>query len=116
MIKLLPCILFEKIYLYFSIGSGRPREPALCQLYRHTFDPCTDATNSRVPDDLSIVHIARTELNLSPEDVQISGNVNIARNYGSRAGVLELRDLVCSLSAANQNKLLVHVTYAEVCA
>jgi len=28
-----------KIYLYFSIGIGQPREPALCQLYRHTFVP-----------------------------------------------------------------------------
>ena len=28
-----------KIYLYFSIGSGQSREPALCQLYRHTFVP-----------------------------------------------------------------------------
>jgi len=26
-----------KIYLYFSIGNGQPREPELCQLYRHTF-------------------------------------------------------------------------------
>ena len=26
-----------KIYLYFSIGNGQTREPALCQLYRHTF-------------------------------------------------------------------------------
>jgi len=24
------------MYLYFSIGNGQPREPALCQLYRHT--------------------------------------------------------------------------------
>ena len=23
----------------FSIGNGQPREPALCQLYRHTFVP-----------------------------------------------------------------------------
>ena len=29
----------SKIYLYFSIGNGQPREPALCQLYRHTFIP-----------------------------------------------------------------------------
>jgi len=29
-----------KIYLYFSIGIGQPREPALCDLYRHTFAPC----------------------------------------------------------------------------
>ena len=29
-------ILFLKIYLYFSVGNGRPREPALCQLCRHT--------------------------------------------------------------------------------
>jgi len=42
LIKLLPCILFEKKYifrLHFSIGSGQPGEPALCQLYRHTFVP-----------------------------------------------------------------------------
>ena len=27
--------------MYFSIGThGQPREPALCQLYRHTFVPC----------------------------------------------------------------------------
>ena len=41
-------VLFEKIasvyfiwemYLYLSTGNGRPREPALCQLYRHTFVP-----------------------------------------------------------------------------
>jgi len=29
-----------KIYLYCSIWNGRPEEPALCQLYRHTFVPC----------------------------------------------------------------------------
>ena len=28
-----------KIYLYSSIGNGQPREPALCELYRHTFVP-----------------------------------------------------------------------------
>ena len=41
-------MLFDKIafvyfiltvYYYFSIGTGQPREPALCQLYRHTFVP-----------------------------------------------------------------------------
>ena len=37
MIKLLPYILSDKIHLYFSIGNGQPSEPALCQLYRHTF-------------------------------------------------------------------------------
>ena len=37
--KLLPYILCEHIYLYFSSGNGQPREPALCQLYRHTFVP-----------------------------------------------------------------------------
>ena len=30
----------RKIYLYFSIVNDLPREPALCQLYRHTFVPC----------------------------------------------------------------------------
>ena len=41
--KLLPYILFEKIYLYFSIGHGQLREmePALCQLYRHILVPYT---------------------------------------------------------------------------
>jgi len=28
------------MYLYFSTGNGQPREPTLCQLYRHTFVPC----------------------------------------------------------------------------
>ena len=27
-------------YLYYSTGRGQPREPALCQLYRHTLVPC----------------------------------------------------------------------------
>jgi len=36
LIKLFSYILFEKIYLYFSIGNGQPTEPALCQLYRRT--------------------------------------------------------------------------------
>ena len=31
---------WKKIYLYFSTGNGQPiTEPALCQLYRHTFVP-----------------------------------------------------------------------------
>jgi len=42
-------VLFDKIayvyliwkrYLYFSVGNGQPREPALCQLYRHTCVLC----------------------------------------------------------------------------
>jgi len=42
LIKLPPCILFEKkTYLYFSMGNGQTREPALCQLYRRTFVPCS---------------------------------------------------------------------------
>jgi len=35
-IKLLP-YFYLKIYLYFSIGNGQPREPAF---YRHTVVPC----------------------------------------------------------------------------
>jgi len=40
--NLLPYILFEKYFLYFSVGSGQPGEPALCRLYRdlRTFVPC----------------------------------------------------------------------------
>jgi len=29
--------IWKKLYLYFSIRYRQPREPALCQLYRHTF-------------------------------------------------------------------------------
>jgi len=32
-------VLFERLHLYSSTGNGQPREPALCQLYRHTFVP-----------------------------------------------------------------------------
>jgi len=41
LVKLLLYILFEKniyIYIYIhSIENGLPGEPALCQLYRHSF-------------------------------------------------------------------------------
>jgi len=37
--KIATVYLIWKIYLYFSIGNDQPREPALCQLYRHTFIP-----------------------------------------------------------------------------
>ena len=40
MIKLLPYIYLKKIHIYFSSGNGQPREPALRQLYRHTFVRC----------------------------------------------------------------------------
>jgi len=39
----------RKIYLYFSVGDGQPREPALCQLYRHTFVPHGDDTARLFP-------------------------------------------------------------------
>jgi len=35
-----------KIYLCFSIGNDQPREPALCQLYRHTFVPYSQFSSS----------------------------------------------------------------------
>jgi len=44
LIKLLPYILFEK-YIHIIIGNGQPREPALCQLYRHTFAPYIQAAD-----------------------------------------------------------------------
>jgi len=37
--KIASVYFIYKIYLYFSSGNGQPREPALCQLYRHTFVP-----------------------------------------------------------------------------
>jgi len=52
LIKLLPYYyVIWKIYLYFSIGSGQPREPALCQLYRHTFVPYTSKSTWRIIQD-----------------------------------------------------------------
>jgi len=40
LIKLLPYILSEKyIYILGLEMVSQPREPALCQLYRHTFVP-----------------------------------------------------------------------------
>ena len=39
LIKLLPYILFEKYIYILSNENGQSREPALCQLYRHTFFP-----------------------------------------------------------------------------
>ena len=39
--KIASVYFIRKIYLYFSIGNGQPMEPALCQLYRHTFVPYT---------------------------------------------------------------------------
>ena len=49
MITLRPYILFEKkIYLYFIIGNGQSRKPALCQLYRHTFVPYRDGSDATV--------------------------------------------------------------------
>ena len=35
--KIVSAYFIWKLYLYFSIGNGQPREPALCQLYRRTF-------------------------------------------------------------------------------
>jgi len=46
-LNLLPCILFEKICLYYSIRNGQLKEPALCQLYRHTFVSCISGENVR---------------------------------------------------------------------
>jgi len=42
LIKLLPYILFEKYIYILSNENGQSREPALCQLYRHTFVPYID--------------------------------------------------------------------------
>jgi len=49
------------MYLYFRIGNGQPREPALCQLYRLTF-PINSARCARgnsshtLGDDLRYFH------------------------------------------------------------
>jgi len=43
------------MYLYFSTGNGQPREPALCQLYRHTFVPYTRSNKRRRTECLATV-------------------------------------------------------------
>ena len=37
--KIASMYFYCKIYLYFSIGSGQSRAPALCKLYQYTFIP-----------------------------------------------------------------------------
>ena len=39
--KIASVYFIRKVYSYFSTGNGQPREPALCQLYRHTIVPYT---------------------------------------------------------------------------
>ena len=39
--KIASVYFFWEICLHFSIGNGQPREPAMCQLYRHAFVPYT---------------------------------------------------------------------------
>ena len=37
--KIANVYFIRKTYLYFCIENRQPREPALCQLYRHAFVP-----------------------------------------------------------------------------
>jgi len=37
--KIASVYFIRKIYSYTNTGNGLPREPALCQLYRHSFVP-----------------------------------------------------------------------------
>ena len=54
--------IWKKIYLHFSTGNGQRSEPALCQLYRHTFVPhsgrLADALDSAAPE----YHIIRIRI------------------------------------------------------
>jgi len=43
LIKVLPHILFEKRIYILAFENGQPGEPALCQLYRHTFVPSIES-------------------------------------------------------------------------
>ena len=50
------CFMCEKkicIYI-FRIGNGQSREPALCQLYRHTFVPYNDDDDDAQPHTLTV--------------------------------------------------------------
>jgi len=49
----IPSVYFTSkiIFIYFSIGNGQPQEPALCQLYRHTFVPREQQQQQKRHDD-----------------------------------------------------------------
>ena len=65
-----------RIYLYFSIGNGQPREPALCQLYQRTFVPYrSDQTLWSTIQELAFYlrrrwPVAKTLTNVGPQDQQ----------------------------------------------
>ena len=53
-------MLFEKCIHIFSTENAQPTEPALCQLYRHTFVPYSNAFQARaVSRSLEVQSIAR---------------------------------------------------------
>jgi len=76
LIKLLPYILSEK----FGTGNGQPREPALCQLYRHTCVPYT------------IIYIARMDSRRTKSNARA-----VARGKDSKAGLREGTGEIISL-------------------
>jgi len=52
-----------KRYLYFSVGNGQHVEPALCQLYRHTFVPyCVVVRGKNRASATGNVHIKFSEV------------------------------------------------------
>jgi len=60
--KIASVCFIRKLYLYFIIGDGQPRKPALYQLYRHTFVPYgTVHTGVRREPQISSVQFACCE-------------------------------------------------------
>ena len=64
--KLLQSVYFIwKTYIYFSSGNGQSREPAPCQLYRHTFVPLSSEPGTCVALNLTCSRCLPTSGDLS---------------------------------------------------
>ena len=77
---MLPYILFKKYIHIIIIGNGQSREPALCQLYRHTFVPYIQAADeiSEEPDG------AKRELDFGVDERR--SEVSLMKSLGSSRG------------------------------
>jgi len=54
------------MYLYFSIGNGQPREPALCQLYQHNLVPHGSLDDvSSLAEEFNVVTVETADVNPS---------------------------------------------------
>ena len=100
-----------KIYLYFSIGNGQPGEPALCQLYRHTFvfhGRCVvgaDVCLCRLLT-LALLLLKVCSQHVNWTDLQ-QGDPVIRRVHWSRAPASRLSAYSCRLAATKPGRLVL---------